>query len=233
MFATEAINRLAAWALVTCLVWQSVLLCSAHPGKARDTVSWARCATSEPDVGHVKAMMSFQAEHSARSKAATPLYRVYFPVVFHVFESLEDGISVPDVVIEEQVRHANNAFGSVEPDSNIRFMLRAVRRYADKEMAWSCLDTSNKVACYEKAKAEPDALHIFVCNTVAGSTPVAGVGRLPCELDFDVGGIFDGVMWLNYLAFPTVPGVYEGLPMYEEGDTFLHVGLRLGFRNHY
>jgi hypothetical protein len=196
--------------LASCIIHADVQFSSTKP--------FTRCSLELPGEEYVKEMLRYQARGaSVKDDGET----FYFPIVFHVFEYDKEGIVVPEEAIYEQVKHANAAFSGTTPDSKIRFTVKRVNRYNDSVLASSCMRVSNRQGSYQLTLSDPSSLHIFVCDS--RGEELLGVARLPCQYDQASDAIFDGAMWLNFRHMRTVRDIYEAVPPYDEGDTFIHV----------
>jgi len=196
-----------------------------------EKIKVSRCQTEVPSeqdltrmLFHEKQSLMMMISSSSSSNDAS----VYvFPLVFHIFENVEGYITVPDAAVSVQVDHLNAAFASSTPDSGIRFTLREIKRYVNDTLSIGCLHSAYKLTMFQLASLQNDAVHVFVCNMMRGGQLVLGQARLPCSEDFHMRKPFDGAVWVHFGAFRDVPGVYEAVKPYNEGDTLVHVSLFL------
>ena len=180
-----------------------------------------RCGLESPGDEYYKEMESVQARQATEGDAG---YTYYFPVVFHLFEDHSRNIVVPDEVIHEQVKYANEVFSKTKPKSKISFLIKRIQHYNDSLWARGCMLPTYRLASYQLTSLDPTSIHVLICDS--GGTETLGSARLPC-LDYGpAGAVFDSTMWIAFQYLRRVLGVYEPVFPYDEGDTFIHVSKR-------
>lgn len=212
--------------LIICMIEEHIMFANASSNEANPPVV-SRCGTPGPKLGDLNRMLEFE-DLQMRTVVPTDNSIKVFPLVFHMFASTDGIVAVPDPAFEAQVQRLNDAYSSTTPDSKIRFSLRRVDVEVNDTMARACLSSVNLQTCYNLAAQEPDAIHVYVCSMVSSGEIILGQARLPCSLEPDIsssssGVVFDGAVWLHYQAMVDVPGVYQALKPYNEGDTLVHV----------